>query len=385
MRRAVQQPQRKGSAADHPAAFLSSRGVAAMVAFGCMAPAMVANVDWSLGVSAWNVAAVASIAAAALFVQAAFCATSRAISALFGGVAALLTVVNIALAFTSVSHATNDARDHRSATIAEANRQSSQRSQWSQARAAAVAIAGERPSGTIRSEIDALTSANARRWATTDNCAPAAITASLSIAFCERLNMLRGQFAAAQRRDHLDTRIAQLDLEAAKVVAPAATDPFSDSLRLLAATLGVNLSPKTAAALPALRDFLRAVAIELIAALGPAAWLGLVGVSGSSAVEKPKRSIARRAALTAPATSPFAAFADERLQVQAGASLRAGDTWDGFQRWCRAKGLDPGSQRAFGQEMGRRFKRDRNNGRPQYLGISWKAAPSGNVRRLRLA
>lgn len=346
------------------------RMVATMVAPLWTLPALAINVAWEEGLlSPWNVAACASIAAAALFTAAACQAKTRGAAFALALAAVLLTTSNTLTAFTNASHRTNDGRDHRETQIAAAERQKQQRSQWSQSRKSAATIAGEKPAATIQAEIDLAIATNARRWASTGHCAPASVTARASMAFCGQVAALRGQLGAAERRDDLDARIGRLDHDASKTDV-VSNEPLLVASSNLAAAIGLPLPEAVTNALPAMRDALRALTLELIAALGPAAWLVLWRTHA------PLRSQAAREVRNQPsqAIDNVAAFIDARVEQDANSTAKAGDMWSAWQAWCAEHSHPPGTQKRFGQAVAHWFKRDRNGGRPRYVGARIRSA-----------
>lgn len=348
------------------------RMVATMVAPLWMLPALAVNVAWAEGaLSPWNVAAVASIAAAALFAAAACQANTRLTTLAFAIAATLLTLSNSLTAFTSASHRTNENRDHRQAVIATIERQEQQRSQWSKIRNSAALIVGEKPAATIQAQIDQTIAAHARRWVATDQCDPKSVTARASMAFCGQVAALRGQLAAATRRDALDAQIERQDNEAANLNRPSG-EPFVVAIVGLTAAVGLPLSKTVADALPEMRDALRALTLELIAALGPAAWLMLWNARETQLSQSPlKRSAGRTSADAASPSNTqdhIAAFIAARINRDESSAAKAGEVWLAWRAWCAERSLDPGTQKRFGQAIARSFKRDRNGGRPRYLG-----------------
>jgi len=94
---------------------------------------------------------------------------------------------------------------------------------------------------------------------------------------------------------------------------------------------------------------------------------------------KPAQSAPEAAAIqTAPEATvahddPFHKFVAAMLEDAPGTFLPADAPWQAWLRWCVDHGIDAGNQRAFGQKMGTRWARDRNNNRPRYLNVRLKA------------
>ena len=352
------------------------RTVAMMVAPVWLLPAVMINVDWGAGIlDAWNIAATASIAGAAFLLSASSDAATRFDAASFRIAATLLIVANFSVAFGNLSHRTGDGRDHRATQSATIERLREQRSQLSDARKSASLVAAGKPTLAIVSEIDAAVATNARRWAATHECSAASVTATASMQFCGLVAQLRGQLAGARERDTIDAQIRRMDSEAAKVGAlVSVADPFTDGVMSLAAAVGVSLPKAFAQQLPSIRDGLRALALELLAALGPMAWVQYWSKRPSAPARvAPVRAIRRTAVEVSP--NQFTTFVEARIERRSDQSVRAGDAWSEWRAWCADRGVDCGSQKQFGQQMSRRFVRDRNNGRPRYLGAVMRQRP----------
>jgi len=345
------------------------RTVAAMVAPAWLVPALLINVSWAEGVtSPWNVAAAASIIATAVFVAAACQAKTRITAVSFAVAATLLTTTNFMLAFTNATHRTNDGRDHRATRAATIERLAEQRSQLSQARSSAAIVAGGKPAASIVAEIDATIAAHAGRWASTNQCKPASVTAPASMVFCGRVAQLRGQLAGARERDAIVAQIASIDRQTSEIGSRVSGEPLTEGVSSLASAVGISLPGGFAAALPAIRDGLRALTLEMIAALGPAAWMMLCFGSQAAPVAKTMPVRVQRKPVEVVSGDDVAAFIAARIVRTPGGSIRAGDAWEAWCAWCQAHGTDPGTQKRFGRAFARDFKRDQNNGRPRYLG-----------------
>lgn len=369
--------------------------IARLSALVWLTPALLVNLDWSADASMpWNAAAAGSILASALFVEAAMRARSRGASFLFGAGAALLVAANLQVAFDNATHMSTTRSDHRDGQIQAVHRASSQRLQWSQERDAAVQVAGLVPTAAIRANIDRTISQNVKRWRSTNFCDPGAITAEMSIAFCAAVAKLRGQLAAAESRDQLGARIRELDRTAATAAAPTTRDPFADQAAAVLRSFGVVLPVGGKTALSAIRDFVRSLALELMAALGPSAWLLVVSwQSRLEAVHGSMRFLDQQLpsirvsevtdngrALRPEPNQPFGKFIQDQLEPKEGGLLSAGAVWMAWQAWCAKEGIDPGSQKKFGSSMKRRFKHERNNNRPRYLDIALRGRMPNSAR-----
>lgn len=345
------------------------RTVAAMVAPVWLVPALLINVSWAEGVtSPWNVAAAASIIATAVFVAAACQAKTRVTAASFVVAATLLTTTNFMLAFTNATHRTNDGRDDRATRAATIERLTEQRSQLSQARSSATIVAGGKPTASIVAEIDATIAAHAGRWAATNQCKPASVTAPASMVFCGHVAQLRGQLAGARERDAIGAQIVDIDRKTSEIGSQVSGEPLTEGVSSLASAVGISLPGGFAAALPAIRDGLRALTLEMIAALGPAAWMMLCFGSQTASAAKIVPVRADRKPVAVVSGDDVAAFIAARLVRTPGGCVRAGDAYEAWQAWCQGRGADPGTQKRFGRALARNFRRDQNNGRPRYLG-----------------
>lgn len=381
--------------------------VARIVALAWLVPALMVNVDWSGETPlSWNLAAAGSILCAALFIEGARLARSWTLSPTFLVAALFLVLVNVQVAFEHATHRSDDRSDHRKSAIIAAEKASSQRSQWSQSRTEAAMVAGERTPDSYEADIQARILRDAKRWQATKECDPLHTTAGASMTFCSEVAELRSKKAAAEKRDELDAKIAELDAktEGAEIVTSA--DPFADGFASFMMMFGVKLSDDVKHAISVNKDVMRAVALELIAALGPSAWLLMVNglVSGQSPAPAPAPAAGRPAGPAArperqpepkptasaagppvapppvPVEDPFHAFVAERLEDANGITTKANVPWAAWQEWCRENGHEIGSQKTFGGKMKTRFAHDQNNNRPVYLNVRVKpAAPALRV------
>lgn len=350
----------------------------AMVAPVWAVPALAVNVDWSAGLAPWNIVAVGSIAGAAMFAAAASDQrfTWRT-SVLLGALAALFMAYNTITAYRSASHRLAEVRDHRQSDISDHARLEMRRSHMVAKRTAAAMVAGEKPRAALMMEVEALKLTHAVRWTGTDQCRPGSVTAAQSMQFCARLATLRGQVEAAGRRDALDAEIEEIDRRMAGRKTPGSADPSVDSIAAFATAAGFPLSRSVREAVPAIIAGLGAALAELLATLGPTVWLMWWRPRVETPRARPSAPAAADPGHKPPTSVPpshavdnVVAFSVDRLERVAGGNERAGDLWKAWQAWCAARSIDPGSQKAFGQAMARQFEHDRNNGRPQYLGVS---------------
>ena len=346
------------------------------------------NTDWMADFNT-KLAALTSTAASAVFWAASFRQHTVAVAAFYRVLALALVALNACVAFGVLHKQTTDMRDHRGAIAGAIAERSAQRSRLSRARVEAVAIAGEKPTETLSAEIGALAAANASRWRSTKECATDQITLLASATFCSQVATLKAALAAARRRDAIDSEFAALSAAASATPAVSEADPFGPGIEQLLAPIGGSLSPNARAMLPNLRDALRAIGLELIAAMAPAATLALFGFGAAAATTrgpiKPRLSarvlhVARRFVQARPATrhpvrskqgagDPLERFLAERTEEAKGARVAAGDLWAAWLSWCHANGADdPGTQKSFGLRLSARYRRE-GTGRPRYVGL----------------
>lgn len=355
-----------------------------LLASMCVSPAILFNVDWSPTTPlAWKVAPTALILGSALFVESACRARSYVLTPLFFAIAVLLMTTNVLSAFNNATHRTGDRSDHRRGMIAAAEQAKQQRSQWSQARAEAVKLAGEAPVASIRADIEQAISADARRWQATGQCDPLKTTAGASMTFCSGVATIKKRLGAAEQRDRIDQQLARLNTTAATIDAPASADPFADNLAAFLGAIGFQMSDSGKQLISTQRDILLALCLELLATFGPTAALLIFSgreLSIAHGAAKPTKQTAPvEAAELAPAAQAAAApidthvdFMAARLEPCEGASIRAGEAWELWLQWCSEQGLEPGTQKRFGARMKADFAHDKTNNRPRYLGVRVK-------------
>lgn len=345
-------------------------------------PALLINLDWSATAStAWNLAASGSIVASAMFVEAAIRAGSWVRSTTFAAGALILIFANLQTAFDNAAHRSSDRSDHRQAQMQAAAHASSQRQQWSLEREQAIKVAGLVPRATIEADIQRAMTEHAGRWRSTRSCDPVETTAPASIAFCVQLATLRGQLAAADHRDRLSARIQELDIAAAVNTIPASADAFADGATALLTAFGISLAGDARLVLSPLKDLIRSLALELVAALGPSAWLLMLSRVRYRMPTRRQRVVGAPRARSQVTTNPalrhaadaFDKFMSIQLEAAAGSSLRAGAAWMAWQAWCAKERLDPGTQKRFGARMKMHFEHERNNNRPRYLNVTLRA------------
>jgi hypothetical protein len=362
-------------------------GVARCFALVWLGPALLFNVDWT-GHGSWqaNVAAVTMIAGSALFIEGAMRLRSWVLTPVCILAALFLVYVNTKQATRVLSLAGETASEARAATIAGGSQLASQGSQLLARRAEQAKIAGEATVGTLEAQLKALQLADVRAWTATSGCED--VTAKASGVFCARVAEARAKIAAAKERDKLDAELAALPVPKLIVMhgaeAPVA-DPYVANVVAVLKELGLRPTERI---IRAEESISRALGFELLAALGPTCWLAFVGmiagVSGHASAAAAAR--ARRGAKPEKGAEVSAVpenaddydrciadlFQPEPAGVMSAKAIRPL-----VQAWFATKGLQLDESKLW-VRMGGRFKRDRNNGRPRYLGL--KARVKGPLR-----
>lgn len=332
------------------------------------------NLDWkSHDAIPWNVASAGMTLAAAVLVEAAFTVPLWLTRAVFGLVATGMVLVNVNVALGNLSTHATDARDSRSAKMVATVATVAARSRALSARNEAATAAGERSVDGWQADIQAEIAKDATRWQSTGACNPLKITAGQSKAYCTRVAELQAKLAAARRRDEADAKITELDKAGSET--PSSADPYIDTVE---AIYGAKLSDDQKRAVVARANAARALMVEAGAAVVPSAILALFGFFAMRAPEPlqqripPKRIAVTETPQPISNEHPLNAFIASHLEDANGSVIRAGSAWQLWQQWCHEKGIETGSQKAFGLKLQSRFAYDRNSGRPQYLNVRVK-------------
>lgn len=371
-----------------------------MVACVPIVPAALVNLEATThGSLGWTMAAVGSVIFAAVFIEAAFIflANRRWLGGAIFLVAGLACFAgNLQNAIINAAATSDHRSDHRRSMVADAEKIRSQRSQWSQDRAEVAKIAGATPPSGFEAQIQQLISEQSQRWRATNECTGTAITAAASREFCAQVNDLRSKKAAAAKRDELDAKIAQLDERTDGRQTISSVDPYADTIVEMAGAFGYDLKGH-AELIGRSPVMVKTLVLEVIATFGPAAVLGLFAfVFGWHRAEKPatdpepvKPRIAAAPApapkvvdvsapiaapLSVPNGDPMHAFVHECLEDAPGAHMPAGEPWTIWLDWCRRKGIEAGTQRAFGMRLKEIVAWEKNNNRPRYMNVRAKGA-----------
>lgn len=343
-----------------------------------LAPAVAINCDWTAtGRLDWNIAAIGSIAMAAVLFEAVRHAKGRAVFALLILAGSAFFVANVSNGFRNAVTRSGDSSDHRRGEIEAAQRAADTRARLTSQRIEAVAVAGERLAADYRGQIETLKTADAKRWQATRGCdASGGITLAESQAFCAGIADIRRKLESAERRDAVDGQLAALDLRREAVNPPASADPFADNLAALASGLGLTIG---AGSVRAFFDFFWAIVPEIIAATGPALCLWLFDAyqapknSRSQTVKtEAKREEGQGDASPLAVSDVFARFAAEMLEASPGARLSPKDALALWRAWNASNGREPESQKWLGARLGRLYDSEEKHKRKHYLNVRAK-------------
>ena len=321
-------------------------------------------------------------------------------AALWGFLGAGFLALNVMNALANAASHSDHSRDEKRSQIQSAATISSQRSQWSHGRDEQAKIAGEATPDSIEAELQAAIAADANRWRASEKCNPDLIGQPLTRIFCEDIHKLEAKKAAALKRDELDAKIAKLDekTEGGKSEAPSTVDSFADAMADAIGAFGYKVDERGKLLITRVRDWGKALGVELLAGFGPSGLLLLLLRAGShpgkaqqpqpkseaptrqKLEEKPIKPVQLaplpEAALTQlPAAAigdPTHSFIARRLERFEGGMVAAGELWSLWREDCEQLGIAPGTQQAFGRNMKKWFAHEKNSGRPRYLNVRAK-------------
>ena len=235
-----------------------------------MVPALLVNVDW-FGVTplGWKLAAIFGIVVASLFIEASRHARPWHTALLLLCAGLFGCYCNMLLAMKNASHASEDDLHLRKTHNLAVSTASSQSSQWSVERLAAIKVArgdgppedGLAPVGAIEAGRRALIDGPASRWTKSQQCTD--ISADASKRFCAEVAKFDGRIAGAEERDRLTVLLTPKDGKAP--TAEKSEDPFAEDFPKFAAAFGVTVAKELAT--PHLNG-VRAIWLELMAGLG---------------------------------------------------------------------------------------------------------------------
>jgi hypothetical protein len=250
-----------------------------------------------------------------------------------------------------------------------------------------------------RAELRGAKASNAKLWERTGGCLPEYIRGHEDRqAFYRSLVELEKKMAAAKARDEKDAQLEALEARDIDAERPAIESYVGNISRFLA-LFGITPDREVIASS---RDWLRGIVIELLAMFGPEITLLLIGMLALSPEHAPvarQKPDAPEKVKAAPmmdvvrvsdsqacpealaSDDPYIdAFIARRLAFVAGSNVRSGDLFKTWVADCAEYGHEPGSQKRFSARIQRRIARDKNNGRPRYLGVHLKARNVPNSR-----
>jgi hypothetical protein len=360
-------------------------------------------------------------------------------AAVWGAIGLVLLAISYGNGLSNFSTNSDHSRDLKSSQQTAAKTSSSQRSQLEKRRTAQVAIVAkplqsvrgmqialseEAPVMSIQAEIDETKAAKAGFWRASDGCKPEKLYSPEAKDYCREIADLGGKKAAAETRDQIDVDLREIDNKAGRAEVPSSVDPFADAVADFIALLGYDLKDKDDAKakegkdekakdgsdakakllISRIRDYARALGVEILAFFGPSGILQLLSSRGShqnapapqvqpQPQRKPERPskatvapIVAEANETAPAAIPVIvatstsqnddpeldAFYESRLEDVQGSHAPSTPVFKAWEQHCADRGIDPGSQKAFSMRLQKRVSYDRNNGRPRYMHVRLK-------------
>lgn len=346
-----------------------------MIALSPLYPAIRVNLDAAAGQGeTWAIVGVSFVLFGALAIEHSLHAPHWRTAALWGALGVCFLCLNCTNAIANLASHTDNARDAARANIQAALVSSAQREALTDGRRALARAAGESTPDSIAAEIKAAQAANSRLWQASNGCDPNSITRDVTRAFCKGIADLESKRAAAAKRDVIDARLASMMVMA----APSTVDSFADAMADGLEMFGWRVDEKAKLALVRARDWSKAIGVELLAAFGPAALLGLL--LRPSATMAATISNNGQKTIVASGDDDIDAFFKDKLKVCHGVAVPAGELFKAWQAWCSDTDRTPGTQKAFGLRMQRRAVRDPNNCRPRYLNIQLRDADHHGLR-----
>jgi hypothetical protein len=316
-------------------------------------------------------------------------------------------------AIANLASHTDHSRDENRARMQTAADITTQRTDLTARRKAQAALAGEATPESIEAEIKAARAANSPLWRASENCDPNRISRDVTKAFCKGLADMEAKKAAAVKRDELDAKLAKLDEKAeTKGEAPSTVDSFADAMADGLSAFGYEVKEKDKLAIVRVRDWSKAIGVEVLAAFGPAALLGLflrgnaplpmpkplpVRVAVAAPSAKPRRlgfllsGILATPAKAEPAARPdlgavseaprdlAAEFASECLDHSPGAVISNPSMWAAWAAYCARRNADPGTKKGLQARLKNYAVYENNNNRPRYVNVRVKAVPHAHA------
>ena len=399
-------------------------GIATIFRYGIAALPLypAARINWDAGIAQHDTTQ--AIAGIAIAVGGAICienarhswfARQRGAAAGWGTIGLILLVISFSNALGNFSASSDHSRDVRTSQQSTAATLSAQRSQLAERRKAQVAIiakplqsvrgmqltfTGEEAVKSLEGEIEATKTAKAYFWRTSEGCKAEKVFSPEGRTYCEEIATLEGKKAAAEKRDQIDTDLRKIDSKTEGAEVPSSVDSFSDAIAGPLALIGYDVGEKGRLFISRVRDFGRALGVEILGFFLPAGILQLFargGVPKSAGEPQPQAQrkpatkatvapIVAQAPESLPATVPamvatsqddpeLAAFRDARLEIIHGEDTRSTPVYEAWRQHCADRGIEVGSQKAFCQRLqalGVGYTRQGN--RPRYLNVRLKAA-----------
>jgi hypothetical protein len=306
-------------------------------------------------------------------------------------------------AIANLATHTDHSRDDARAKMQTAADISTQRVELNERRKAQAKLAGEATPESIEAEIRASRAANSSLWRVSESCDPNRITRDVTKAFCKGLADLEAKKAAAVKRDQIDASLAKLTEKAeTKGEAPSTVDSFADAMADGLSAFGYHVDEKAKLAIVRARDWSKAIGVEVLAAFGPAALLGLF-LRGNAPLPAPMpkpvmkpsrlRSILSGIVATPAKAEPVvmgeapcdlaAEFASESLDHSPGAFVSNPAMWAAWTAYCARRKVDPGTKKGLQARLKAHAVYENNNNRPRYRNVRIKAvAPAHGGLRL---
>ena len=394
-----------------------------------------ARINWDAGILQHDeTGAISGIGIAvigAICMEGARRAQSRSGAAGWRVIGLILLAISYSNGLSNFAANSDHSRDQKSSQQTASATLSSQRSQLEKRRGAQVAIvakplqsvrgveiklAEDEPIKGIEAEIEATKAAKAGFWRASDGCKAEKLYSPEAKAYCQEIAALEGKKAAAEKRDEIDGDLREFDnRHGAAEAPPSSVDSFADSVADFILLLGYKFEDKdgkdtTAKAkllISKIRDWGRALGVEIMAFVGPSILLYLFGLA-----EAPKRAEApqpqpqphRKPEKTAkPIVAPMVAetpenapatvasalpivatsqkdeeidgFYNNRLESAQGVNADTTPVWEAWKQSCAERGIHPGSRKAFCGRMQRYgVGYDPNNKRSIYLDVRLKPA-----------
>jgi hypothetical protein len=359
-----------------------------------MVPAIRVNLDSAASQrTAWTVFAVSSVIFAAVCIGNAFEVRGVAKKALFALLGAFFLALNVLNALGNAAGHSEDRREHASSQIQRSQRLSDARTRSSQAREDQIKVAGTATPESIEGEIQAAKAKDAKRWNATEGCKVEKITAGPTRDFCADIAKLEAKLSAAKKRDELDAKIAELD-RTDTGAAPESTDPFAANIAHMIALLGYQVDDGGKTLIASIRDWGKALGVELMAGFGPAGLLLMLARIGSHSKQAPeprKLAVKRQkeasgkeedapkmvTVIPSNADAEIDGFIAACLEFVQGEFIAASPLFKAWGDYCPGHGIIIGSAKGFSNRIKRRVQHDPNSGRPRYAGVRLKDRAAG--------